>query len=686
MVLIATRYISSRIILISRNSNTGFGLKNLVGGINSGVSTIPESKSIFATVITQMAKRRHSNVAGTSSTASAPQTNPDNNPEIFDGCEALRASPSATDEVEVEGIKPYCVEEEDDGFADFHPEPEESELSEEFEPEKKSKLKGKRKRKLSAKAAFINGDGEGASGRKRATKKRVEKIEVLTKRPPEFNCDFVPVPWKGRLGFACLNTYLRTSNPPVFCSRTCRIDTIIKKEKEGRAYIESLGLANAWDLVKMIHWNEKYGIKFLRISSEMFPFASHLKYGYDLTFAKEPLREAGRVAMKYGHRLTVHPGQYTQIASPRREVITASVRDLEYHAQLLGLLGLEDQADKDAVMILHMGGMFGDKAATLNRFRKYYKTLSDDVKARLVLENDDVVWTVHDLLPICKELNIPLVLDYHHHNIRHREDLRDGSRDLMPFLPEIKETWSRRGITQKQHYSEPRDEAITDRDRRKHSARVRNLPPCEPTMDLMIEAKDKEQAVFELYRKYGIGGEGLINDIIPHIRTDENKLEKPKPKPKLKSKLGKKGKGKGKKGEKAVEEKLEEAVKNIPDEEVGMGGEERRVYWPEGKEEWLKPPKRIRKPKSIEAAETLDVATEETIEEPQHRHKKIRTKAASRTTLVVADKVLTPISDSSELSSPPLTDDEEVPSFGLQTVTEELDVAKGRFVEGRGGL
>lgn len=43
-------------------------------------------------------------------------------------------------------------------------------------------------------------------------------------------------------------------------------------------------------------------------------------------------------------------------------------------------------------MILHMGGVFGDKKATLDRFRENYTTLlSDDVKARLVLENDDVV-------------------------------------------------------------------------------------------------------------------------------------------------------------------------------------------------------------------------------------------------------------------------------------------------------
>lgn len=97
--------------------------------------------------------------------------------------------------------------------------------------------------------------------------------------------------------------------------------------------------------------------------------------------------------MKYGHRLTVHPGQFTQLGSPRKEVIEAAVKDLEYHSQLLRGLGLRGQADKDAVMILHMGGMFGDKGETLKRFEENYKRLSEDVKNRLVLENDDVVST-----------------------------------------------------------------------------------------------------------------------------------------------------------------------------------------------------------------------------------------------------------------------------------------------------
>ena len=438
-----------------------------------------------------------------------------------------------------------------------------------------------------------------------------------------------------------MNTYLRASNPPIFCSRTCRIDTILRHGIEGRKYVESLGLANARDLVKLIHWNERYGIKFFRISSEMFPFASHPVYGYSLEFAKDALAEAGKAAMEYGQRLSVHPGQYTQFGSPRKEVVESAMRDVEYHAQLLGYLGLTGQADKDAVMVLHLGGTFGDKEATLQRFRENYALLSPQVKARLVLENDDMCWSVHDLLPLCKELNIPLVLDWHHHNLVRDPSMREGSLDILKLIPEIKETWVQKGITQKQHYSEPGGGAITHKERRRHSARVVTLPPCEDTMDLMIEAKDKEQAVFELMRKFKLPGWEKIQDVIPHVREDKNE---PGPKRRVvKAKKLKKGKkahqkkkraGGGKEGEmeefeRQVEEEPvldpEPVIQPITEEEIGMGGVEGRVYWPEGKEDWLSPPKRVRIKKGERTVDGTEKGAEGDERKPRRvarRHKK----------------------------------------------------------------
>ncbi|KAI3391836.1 hypothetical protein diail_6713 [Diaporthe ilicicola] len=470
-----------------------------------------------------------------------------------------------------------------------------------------------------------------------------EPVEVIkgANRAPAVNSDYLPLPWKGRLGYACLNTYLRAAKPAVFSSRTCRIASIIEhrypladpsqpehptknrpdKTKNpdlarGQKYVETLGLANARDIVKMLRWNEKFGIRFMRLSSEMFPFASHDEYGYKLApFASEALAEAGKVAAEFGHRLTTHPGQFTQLGSPRKQVVTNALRDLEYHDELLSLLKLPPQQDRDAVMILHMGGTFpeaGGKSATLDRFRQNYGNLPDSVKRRLVLENDDVSWSVHDLLPICEELNIPMVLDYHHHNIIFDpEHVREGTYDISQpeLMDRITRTWTRKGIKQKMHYSEPCYGAITPRDRRKHSPRVATLPPCPPDSDLMIEAKDKEQAVFELMRRFKLPGFEKIADVVPHERGDQDrpperikKVKKPAARNK-KRKAGEdqpdeaNGAGNGEEDESEARAPVADPGLTVNPEEFGMGGPLGRVYWPLGFEDWLSPKKREKKAK-----------------------------------------------------------------------------------------
>ncbi|KAF7185227.1 UV-damage endonuclease [Pseudocercospora fuligena] len=564
--------------------------------------------------------------------ATAAHTNPDQNSDVLDAPNALRASPDSDVN---ENIVPGPVKSE----ANSRPESPLSHAPAVVEPPVK-KARGKKAKAV--KAEEIPQDAENTAesskpakkgrGKKAATENEPasvedapakkqkkasndepgdpegegdeeadeEEVKEALARPPPVNSEYLPLPWKGRLGYACLNTYLRNSNPPVFQSRTCRIQSILEHRHPlqdpsqpehptknrpdrnkpadvalGQKYVEELCLANVRDIAKMIRWNDRYHIKFLRLSSEMFPFASHPEYGYSLApFASEALAEAGKVIAQHGHRVTTHPGQFTQLGSPRRSVIDNAIRDLAYHDELLTLLKLPEQDNKDAVMILHMGGVFEGKEETLQRFREEYVKLPHSIKNRLVLENDDVSWTVHDLLPVCEELNIPLVLDYHHHNIMFDADkIREGTKDIMDLYPRIKATWDRKGIRQKMHYSEPTPAAITGRQRRKHSPRVATLPPCAQDMDLMIEAKDKEQAVLELMRIFKLPGYDTFNDVLPYTRNDDNKMALAAMNKKKKS-----------------NDEPEPVL--IPEEDVGMGGPEGRVYWPPTMEEWLRPKKR----------------------------------------------------------------------------------------------
>lgn len=558
--------------------------------------------------------------------------NPNETSQILDGPDALRASPDN---------EPATVNQQVNGNHKVKSESPLSDAPDVVEPPKKKRqpaakkppvstpkkddkmeemLAGSAARKLALKAQKkASGETEEARRDPEADEDDVdadpEEVKEALSRPPPINSDYLPLPWKGRLGYACLCTYLRYSNPPVFQSRTTRIASILEHRhplkdpshpehatknrpdkdqpasiERGQKYVEQLCLANCKDMIKMLRWNDKYNIKFLRLSSEAFPFASHAEYGYKLApFASEALAEVGKVVAELGHRVTTHPGQFTQLGSPRKEVVENALRDLEYHDEMLSLLKLPPQQDRDAVMILHMGGMFGDKAATLDRFRENYQKLPQGIKNRLVLENDDMSWHMHDLLPICKELNIPFVLDFHHHNIIFDpEKIREGTKEVMDYYPEILETWRRKNITPKMHYSEGTPAAITKTQRRKHNPRPATLPPCPNDMDLMIEAKDKEQAVFELMRTFKLPGFDTFNDMLPHVRRDDNKpVRLP-------------AKKKGKKGKKTADEELEDDEEPedtgpvvIPEEEVGMGGPENRVYWPPGMEEWLRPVKKV---------------------------------------------------------------------------------------------
>ncbi|KAH7913467.1 UV-endonuclease UvdE-domain-containing protein [Hygrophoropsis aurantiaca] len=336
--------------------------------------------------------------------------------------------------------------------------------------------------------------------------KNTRKVRVRKPEPPVVydipDVERKESTFQGRLGYACLNTVLRNKRPSreaVFCSRTCRIQSI---KKYGLDWVKDLGRQNMQDMLQLIEWNEQNNIRFMRISSEMFPFASHETYGYSLDYCAALLTEVGTLANTYGHRLTTHPGQFTQLGSPRENVVRASIRELEYHCQMLDLMGI----GPDGVMIIHGGGVYGDKEATLQRIRKTIEDLPQRVRNRLVLENDELCYNAADLLPLCSELLIPLVFDYHHDNINPSPGLPPAA-----IIEQANKIFAIRGIRPKQHLSEPRVGAVSIMERRAHADRCQSLPADLPDDmgELFIgyprnQAKDKEQAVLHLYRIYNL--------------------------------------------------------------------------------------------------------------------------------------------------------------------------------------
>lgn len=302
------------------------------------------------------------------------------------------------------------------------------------------------------------------------------------------------------LGYCCINMHLRDHG--IFCSRTCRLDTI---KQRGIQYSYDLANQNLQDLATIFKWNHQNGIHLYRMSSEMFPFATHPDYyqEYDLNQFSDVLQRLGQLAKRYNQRVTFHPGQYNQLSSLREVVVEKAIIDIDFHARVMDMMNI----DNGGVIVIHGGSKQDGKINALKRFKASFSRLSLSSQQRLVLENCEMVYAVEDLIDICEELQIPVVIDYHHHNIN------PGTRSLTELTEQVLSIWKQRGIIPLFHVSESRT-GVKETDnitaRRAHSDYVQVLP--QPLLDVInenvihvdIEAKMKEQAVLYLYSVYGI--------------------------------------------------------------------------------------------------------------------------------------------------------------------------------------
>lgn len=199
------------------------------------------------------------------------------------------------------------------------------------------------------------------------------------------------------------------------------------------------------NVLKMVlTYNRKHRIHVFRISSDIIPLASHpsFTFNYLKVFQKE-FEELAVLAK--GMRLSMHPGQYTILNSLSSEVVLHAIADLKYHCQFLDALRL-DASNK---VILHVGGVYGDKQAAMERFIHQYELLDTEIKKRLVIENDDRYYSIRDVLYISSRTGIPVVFDTLHHEIVH-----DDTQSVMTWMKKAKATWKAKDGRQKIHYSQ----------------------------------------------------------------------------------------------------------------------------------------------------------------------------------------------------------------------------------------
>ena len=285
------------------------------------------------------------------------------------------------------------------------------------------------------------------------------------------------------LGYACINMSL---GKKVTTNRTMIKRTFLEK---GLDYVSDCVIQNVADLEKIIDWNEQNGIKMYRMSSDMMPWATE----YDFTQLKDwneiaiILKRCGDKATQYGQRLSFHPGPFNVLVSPKEAVVQNTINDLEVHGRLMDALGLSKTPYNK--INIHCNGVYGDKQSAMDRFIDNFKLLSDSVKSRLTIENDDKasMYSVKDLMYIHNAIKIPIVFDYHHHTFN------TGNLSEQDALELAMSTWPK-GIRPATHYSESKMGSKPQA----HSDYIERIPETYGNIvDIMVEAKQKDLAIIK---------------------------------------------------------------------------------------------------------------------------------------------------------------------------------------------
>lgn len=304
-----------------------------------------------------------------------------------------------------------------------------------------------------------------------------------------------------RLGYACIS--VKNKNNP---NKKTTVAQINKLEPAARLKkLRQVMQTNFFNLMDLLAYNVEHQIFLYRLPSEFVPLATH-PVTADWNWAEEfawDFRKAGEYIRKHKIRVTAHSGHFSILNTDKPSVLQSTIDDFRYHARVFDLLGLDD----NSVLVTHVGGVYEDRSAALDRFAANFEQLPTEIKRRLVVENDDVSFTMVEVLELCERIGVPMVLDIHHHKC-----LSNGE-DWVEYLPRIIATWGNR--TPKIHVSSPKSED----DFRAHAD---NIDPEEflsymtalsdYDLDVMLECKNKDDALLTLRRnleKRGFKGEAL---------------------------------------------------------------------------------------------------------------------------------------------------------------------------------
>ena len=257
-------------------------------------------------------------------------------------------------------------------------------------------------------------------------------------------------------------------------------------------------------------------LRMVRISSDILPVYTHDTYrDYWLqpavvSYAETHFKRVGDLARANNVRLSMHPGQFTVLASDNPGIVERSIAEFEYHTDIARWMGY-GQKFQDFKINVHISGRQGPEG-----IRRAYKRLSPEARNCITIENEENSWGLNDCLSISDI--VPIVLDIHHHWIREGEYINsDDDR-----VKKVVESW--RGVRPTCHYSVSREDVLVDhctttkpdhakllaegykkQKMRAHSDFYWNREVNDwalsfwDNFDIMCESKGKNLASFELY-------------------------------------------------------------------------------------------------------------------------------------------------------------------------------------------
>ena len=292
-----------------------------------------------------------------------------------------------------------------------------------------------------------------------------------------------------RLGYVSISKALEYTT-----SHTITYSNYIKEEN-GVEKLDKIIKLNLESLIEILNYNVKNNYHFYRLTSKLIPLATHNDVNFEyIDKYKTYYNKIGKIINDNNLRVDTHPDQFCVLNSVNKETIDNSFKILEYHYNILNALKI-----KDKVIILHVGSSVFGKEKSVLRFKNNFNKLPKYIRECIVLENDDKIYNVSDVLNLCIDLDIPMVLDFHH------DMCNKSAKDVEYYLEDIIKTW--KGRVPKFHFSTPKNN--TKKDFRSHNDYINvdnfievldKLKKYTSKADIMLEAKAKDDALSRLVR------------------------------------------------------------------------------------------------------------------------------------------------------------------------------------------